>query len=187
MRKILVVMGALVAMTPLAHAAGVAENVQQALALSAQQKNLAALKAMREATIQVWLKSPLKFAAAAMVEKPHAGFGRYQELKSSTIAKDSKIFVHLEPVGFGWNKQGNMFVSHLVADVALLSPAGKKLWGKKAFGVFKLPSRYRLMDYSMNLTFGLKGVPAGSYAMQITVNDKVLGKSNAVKLPFTIK
>ncbi len=143
--------------------------------------------AMKDAVADLRLKSPLSFATAVFVDKPGSNYGMYHPRASSDFTADEKLRVYAEPIGYGWEKVGDIFQTHLVADAALLSTDGKVPWGQREFGVFKLASRHRFVEYMMNLTLSISGVPQGQYVLEYTVTDKVLGNSAKMSMPFSIK
>lgn len=162
-------------------------NFQKALQHSSANEPAKSVAAMQDAVADLRLKSPLSFATAVFVDKPGRNYGMYHPRASSDFTADEKLRVYAEPIGYGWQKVGDIFQTHLVADAALLSSSGKVLWGQREFGNFKLASRHRFVEYMMNLTLSINGVPKGQYVLEYTVTDKVLGNSAKMTLPFSIK
>ena len=162
-------------------------NFQKALQHSAANEPAKSAAALMDVVADLRLKSPLSFAVATFVDKPGSNYGMFHPRASSEFEASEKLRVYAEPIGYGWKKVGEIYQTHLVADAALLSPAGKVLWGQREFGVFKLASRHRFVEYMMNLTLSVDGVPKGQYVLEYTVTDKVLGNSAKMTMPFAIK
>jgi hypothetical protein len=170
-----------------AHAGSPEENFDRAIQLSAAGKGAASAAAMRNATADLWLKSPLSFATAVFVDKAGTNYGMFHPRPSNVFKKDEKLRVYAEPIGYAWQKIGDLYSTNLVVDAALLAQGGKVLWSKKSFGVFKLASRRRFMEYMMNLTLSISGIPPGNYIVQYTVSDKIGGNNARIKLPFAVQ
>ena len=162
-------------------------NFRSALQYSAENEPAKSAAAMQEAVADLRLKSPLSFAVTTFVDKPGSNYGMYHPRASNEFTADEKLRVYAEPIGYGWKKVGDVFQTHLVADAALLSSTGQVLWGQREFGEFKLASRHRFVEYMMNLTLSVSGVPKGQYTLEYTVTDKVLGNSAKMSMPFSIK
>lgn len=170
-----------------ANAGSLEDNVKNAVQLTAAGKGAQSVAAMKNAAADLWLKSPLSFAVAVFVDKPGSNYGNFEPRPNNVFKTGEKLRVYAEPIGYGWQKVGDIYHTNLVVDAALLSPSGKVLWGKKGFGNFKLSSRRRFMEYMMNLSLSISGVPPGKYAVQYTVSDTVGGNTAQMKLPFSVK
>ncbi len=172
---------------PSAIADTIEDKFQKALQYSAAKEPAKSAAASMDAVADLRLKSPLSFAVAVFVDKPGSNYGMYHPRASNEFEASEKLRVYAEPIGYGWKKVGDIFQTHLVADAALLSATGKVLWGQREFGVFKLASRRRFVEYMMNLTLSVGGVPKGQYVLEYTVTDKILGNSAKMSMPFSIK
>ncbi|GAA0773069.1 hypothetical protein E1180_11010 [Roseibium denhamense] len=146
-----------------------------------------AITLMREALVDVWAQAPMSVQTAIFVAAPADGFGIYTAKDGTVFNGGEPILVYLEPVGFLWKRQGDLYTSLLTVDFDLTSPDGKVLAGQKGFGRFDFKSRVPNTEYMANLTLNVSGAPAGDYVLVLTVNDENGGESVKVEMPFSIQ
>ncbi|MFQ5438017.1 MAG: hypothetical protein ACE5DK_04210 [Paracoccaceae bacterium] len=168
-------------------AQSVEENVMAAINYVVDGKSADSRAAMQNAAADLWLQAPLAFSKAIFVSRETVRFGAYDERPDNVFEHDEPLLVYAEPVSYGWRKEGDFHVTDLVVDAALLSDGGQTLWKKEAFGRFNLKSRYRMMEFLLNLRLDVDGLTAGNYVLQYKVTDKVRDNSATIELPFVAK
>lgn len=140
----------------------------------------------REAELlAVWEKMPLTLRKAAFVTEKAPIYGAYSERPSATFKKGETILAYLEPMGYGWKREGDRYLLGISLDLLLKTKDGKILGGQERFLNYQQASRYRLRELMLNVTLTLGGTPAGEYQAEFVVHD-LTGKSGSVTLPFTI-
>lgn len=166
---------------PLQDTAGQAET-----ALS-EGRGSEAIALMREAMFKVWTEAPMALPTATFVAAPADGYGIYTARDGNVFAAGEPMLIYLEPIGFEWKQQDNLYMSLLTVDFDLTSPDGTVLAGQKGFGRFDFKSHVPNTEYMANLTLNVSGAPAGNYVLVLTVNDENGGGSAKVDLPFSIQ
>jgi hypothetical protein len=96
----------------------------------------------------------------------------YSEKTSHVFKPGEKIITYVEPIGYGWNElPGDMYELNFVSDVALTAENGDIVTNQKAFSKNVLQSHNANMEFSMDFTLTLSGVPAGKYTLEYTIHD----------------
>ncbi len=160
------------------------DNFKRAVEEAEAGNGTASAAAMREAAADLWLETPLGFSEALFVTGDTLLFGAFDPRDSNVFKAGDVVFVYAEPIGYGWRKEGDFFVTELVVDAALLAPEGDVLWEQKEFGKFDLASRRRFMEYMLNLELNISGLPAGKYVLEYSLTDNVLGNQAKITLPL---
>lgn len=164
-----------------------AELMQQASQFSAAGDQLNALKTIRQAYIQQWLKTPLSASTAVFVSKPSDGFGKYHARPDNVFKSGEKILVYIEPIGFIWGQSGSVYEIEFVADFSVSTAAGKVLGGQKKFQTVGLKSLVRNTEFFISLTYNFSGIPKGDYILSTTLNDSHSNKKTSIDMPFSIR
>lgn len=168
--------------------AGEAQDIAgRAESEAASGKHVEAIASMREAMLAVWDKAPLTFVQSFPVSKRATGFGVYEKRPDGPYKNDEPLLIYVEPVGYGWKKDGDIYNSEIAADFAVRDAAGKVLGGQKDFGNFKLSSHARNSEYYVNLRYNFTGLAAGSYVIVTTFRDIVSGKSASFETNFEVQ
>jgi hypothetical protein len=169
-----------------ARAGEIADAGAAAEALASEGKFDEALAALTEAQAKLWDLSPMFVRKAFFVAAEPGGFGIYEARANSTFPKAEKLLIYAEPVGFGYNKEGELFVVDISMDFDILDPAGKSVAAQQAFGNLGLKSQVPNREFFAKITYDFSGLNAGDYTVVTTLNDKVSGESVEIKLPFTL-
>ena len=175
----------LAAQSPAPAPPDLARKAQEAESLLARGRVVEAIDALDEAAVALWERSPLVFRRGIWVAEA-AGYGVYTPRPNGNFAPGEPMQVYAEPVGFGWRRNGELYVTDIAADVVFRSPAGKELYRKDEFQLLQLSSRVRNREFMCNFTYSLTGVPKGDY-IATTLRDRVSGKTGSFTFPFTIR
>ncbi len=162
-------------------------QVQAAEALAAQGKYVAALDAMRDASVTLWEKAPLAFRHALWVSEPPGGWAMYQPRPANSFGAGEEMIAYAEPIGFGWGKQGDEWLIDWAADVIIRSKDGTELKRVNDFQHITVKSHERNQEVFASFTYTLSGVPPGEYVVDTILRDKVSGKTGSFSLPFVIR
>ncbi|MFK7838640.1 MAG: hypothetical protein AB8B60_20745 [Sulfitobacter sp.] len=147
----------------------------------------AALERLSKATELVWNASPLIVQKALFAESA-TGYGLYVEREAgSTFKQGEKLLIYVEPVGYGYGRNGvgNLAVGFDV-DFILTDTDNKTMFSKEDFAKVSSPLRYKNREFFLNLTVNLTGFPAGDYISNFRLRDQNSDKSATFKLPFTV-
>ncbi|VAV86495.1 hypothetical protein MNBD_ALPHA08-1049 [hydrothermal vent metagenome] len=161
-------------------------EIKKAVELSTAGKPAAALEAMDRATTALWLRSPLTVTKAVLVTKPAKVFGEYDKRPNNVFPAGGKVRVYTELIGYDWQKIDDLYKINVIADVSLKNTKGKILWSKKEFGVFRPAKPKQFKKLYVNLSLGIKGVPAGNYIVEYSLIDKIRKQVAVISLPFSI-
>jgi hypothetical protein len=170
-----------------AYAGQIVDLAKQAEEQSTDGKSLDAYETMRKAVFQVWNASPLLFRKALFVTSSPAGFGIYDPRPDNVFKQGEKIYIYVEPVGFGWEAKDGLNHAELVADLALKDGEGTVVGKQEGFGTFTFNSREQNIELLTSISFEFPEAPAGKYTAMLTFHDKVGDKSASFELPFEIK
>jgi hypothetical protein len=162
-------------------------KAHDAEALLKQDKPVEAIAALDEAEGVVWEKAPLVFRRALWVGEKGSGFGVYNPRDTDTFAPGTPMLVYAEPIGFGWNRAGDIWRTDLIADVAIRAKDGKQLFAQEEFQKLQLASRTRNREFMVNFTYTLSGITPGDYLLETTLRDQVTGKKGSFTLPFSVR
>lgn len=154
--------------------------------LAAGGRHIEAMDKISSAMDSLWDAAPLGFRKAFFVASQPNGFGVYDLRDNSSFKAGEAMLIYVEPVGYGYKQDGNLFVVDLVADVEVKSADGKVLGGQKGFTKFGLKSRVKNREFYAFITYNFSGLTPGSYVASTTLADPSTGKSGSFDLPFTI-
>jgi len=178
---------AVIIATGSAAAQDVTAKASEAEALARAGKFIEAMAALDEAAYAVWEKAPLSFRRALWVAEPPGGFGLYNPREDNVFDAGAEMIAYVEPVGFGWRKSGDVWTTDLVADLVVKSKDGKVLASQSDFQQLQITSRVRNREFMARFTYTFTGIPAGEYAVETVLRDKVSGKSGTFTLPITVR
>ncbi len=170
-----------------ASAADLVAKATEAETLADQGKYIEAIAALDAATDALWEQAPLTFRRSLWVAAPPNGFGAYNPRETNIYAAGDQMIVYAEPVGFGWEKTGDLWQMNMAVDLAIKSKDGEVLLTKQDFQKLSIASRVRNREFMATLTLTLNGIPAGEYIADTTLRDQVSGKAGTMSLPFVIK
>jgi hypothetical protein len=130
------------------------------------------LASAQQQVFDAWQNMPLTQRKVLFLTAPSTGYGLYNQKDSNVFKPDEKIFTYVEPIGYGWKHvEGGLFEMNFIADLTIKSATGDVLLEKKAFATNMLQSHEQNMEFTMDYTLTLTGVPAGKYTLEYTLHD----------------
>ena len=140
-----------------------------------------------EAAVQaVAAAMPLSVRAVAIVEEASA-YGSYVPRASNVFASDDKVKVYVEPVGYAYRRNGDIYEVELVGDFALKTATGQTLLAEKDFARFPLASRRPNRELYLSISYSYRSLKPGSYVIATTLRDLVGGKSAVFEVPIRVE
>jgi hypothetical protein len=130
-----------------------------------------ALTTAREAMHAAWLRTPLRVAKAVLVEKGDTGYGIYEPRDSNRYAPGEPIMLYVEPIGYGYGREGEFWRFGLVADLLILDKAGNVLAGKDSALGANFASRNPAKELVFDIIYNLNNAPPGVYVLRTTLRD----------------
>lgn len=134
--------------------------------------------------LAVWEKAPLTIRKAVFVTEKAPIYGAYSP-RPNSFKRGETLLIYMEPVGYGWQPQGDNVVLGITLDVVLKSKDGKSLGGQEKFLNYQQASRHKLRELMLNVTLTLGQTPPGEYIAEFIAKD-LTGKSATVAMPFKI-
>ena len=172
---------------PLTAAAGEAvDAATRAESLLAEKSYTAALAAAGEAQQAIWDASPLTVQRALFVASDPGGFGIFDMREGNTFKRSEPLIIYAEPLGFGYGRDGELYVIDLGLDFIIKSADGKEVARQENFGSLTMRSRVANKEFMAKLNYDFSGVPAGAYAVTTVLKDKNSGKTAEFTLDFTL-
>lgn len=144
---------------------------------------LAAIDAAKEA---IWAAAPLTFRRALFVASDPQGFGIFDIRENSTFKRTEPLIIYAEPMGFGYGRDGAIYVIDLALDLVITSPEGQELAKQENFATLTLRSRVPNKEFMAKVSYDFSALPAGTYAVTTVVRDKNSTKQGKFTLPFTL-
>jgi len=158
-----------------------------AISGAANAQTLDELERREAAVVEAWNAAPLTLRNAVFVTEHPQGFGQYTERSNNVFAKDEKLVVYAEPVGYGWKDIGKgQYEFGLMVDFLIKSPDGKVLTGQENFANLDMKSHARNREFMVVLTLSVEGAPPGDYVLEYKLHDIASEKTASVDLPFKI-
>lgn len=170
-----------------AAAGEIADKAAEAEELAAAGDFLPAIALLDEAAERLWSDSPLVFRRVIWVAEPPLGFGAYSPRESNEFASGDEMIIYAEPVGFGWDKSGDIWRTGIVTDLTVKDAGGEVLFEQEDFQKLEIASRVRNREFMATFTYTFSGIPPGEYSVETTLRDTVTGKSGTLSLPFVIR
>ena len=152
-----------------------------AAGVSAQDQVLA----LKNQIIDIQNKGKLGFSDFVLCSKV-MGFGSYVPLEKPALKKGAELLVYYQPLNVFTNRVKGQYEIWYTQDVAILSPAGEKLFEQKGFLEFHYFSRTPVFDLFATNTMDLTDVPAGSYVYLVVLHDQLKDASAEYKVPFEV-
>ena len=187
MRKLLGIAVVLALGATTVRADSIDDDFRRARASAANGATAQSVTAMRSAAADLRLETPFGFSEALLVSAKAPRYGAFEPRPDNIFRPGDVVLVYAEPTGYGWRSDGDWFSTDLVVDAALLTADGESLWGQEGFGEFNLTSRYRFLEYMLNLELNITGLPAGDYVLEYTITDNIRGQTASISLPIVGK
>ena len=144
------------------------------------------IDALQKAVTDAWEKMPLTQRRAIFISRPADVYGDYAERASNVFKPGEKLVAYIEPIGYTWKANGDVYDFGVSVDFVVKSPEGKILAGQEGFGKFFKTSHAKLQEFMLTLTLSVDGAPPGKYVLEYKIKDNGSDKSSTVALPFTI-
>ncbi|TWF54643.1 hypothetical protein [Neorhizobium alkalisoli] len=138
-------------------------------------------------TYQAWQNVPLTERKIAFITESSRGYGLYVEKQDNVFRKGEKLITYVEPIGYGWkNLPGRKFETNFVVDMAIKDNKGEVIADQKGFMKNVMQSHNASMEFSMDFTLTLTGMPAGKYLLTYTIHDISSGQDSSFDQDFSI-
>jgi len=170
-----------------AMAGNVTDAADQAEKLAQQGNSIDALVTMDEAVGRLWDKLPLTVLESDFVTTKPGGYGNYEVRPDARFKAGEKMLVYAELAGFGYGRDGDLFIINLGADVQLRDNEGKVLGGQANFATFNYRSHVPNREFFAFITYNFTGLKPGAYTVVTTLRDHNSNKTGSFELPFTIE
>jgi hypothetical protein len=171
---------------PTAAGAGeVAERAAAAEALLDSGKAGEALAAFDQAAAAFWIASPLQLRVATLADDVK-GFGSYTPRADAAFRPGDTLLVYLEPIGYGFTVEGDLFKVVIAADTEIRSPGGLVFGKASDFTRLTWRARSKMHEVHATISFAVPKLKAGDYQLVITLRDQGLPKTAIVTLPFKV-
>lgn len=154
--------------------------------LLAQSKYVEALEAADAARDAIWAASPLIFRRALFVASDPTGFGIFDMRETNSFKKSEPLVIYAEPMGYGFGRDGDLYVIDLALDFVIKSKDGAELAKQEGFANFTLKSRVPNKEFMAKVNYDFSGLPAGDYTVTTIAHDKNSDKTGEFTLDFTM-
>jgi hypothetical protein len=144
------------------------------------------LDTLRQAVIDAWTEMPLTVRRVMFVTEKAPVLGAYSKRPTNVFNVGEKLLTYIEPVGYTWKQQGDMFSFGVNVDFVIKGADGKILGGQENFAKLSLASRAKLQEFMINLTMSLDGITPGKYVLEYKLHDLGGEKTVVVDQPFEI-
>jgi hypothetical protein len=144
------------------------------------------IAALQKAVTDAWEETSLTQRRALFVTEKADLYGHYAPRSSSEFKANEKLVTYVEPVGYVWKADGDIFDFGVTVDFVVKSRDGKILAGQEGFGKFAFSSSNKVQELMLNLTMSLDGAPPGRYILQYKLHDLYSDKTSTFEQPFSI-
>lgn len=168
------------------HAGDIADKAAQAEQLAAGGNYLDAMTALEEAQDLLWAKAPLSFRRTLFTAGTPVGYGIYDLRENSTFKRAEPLTIYAEPMGYGYGRDGSIYIIDLALDFQIRDSAGAVVAEQKGFGNLSLRTRFPNKEFMAKVTYDFSGLPAGDYEVTTTAHDQATSKSGSFTLPFKL-
>lgn len=172
--------------TPAALAGELADAAAQADDLAAAGNYVEAMQALESAQDKLWAAAPLMFRRALFTAGEPVGYGVYDLREGSTFKRSEPLIIYSEPMGYGYGRDGSLFVISIDLDFVIKDPQGKEVAKQENFGNLNFRSRFPNKEFMAKVNYDFSGLPAGGYAVTTVFKDKNSGKTAEFTLPFKL-
>ena len=114
------------------------------------------------------------------------GYGMYVPRETSRFKQGESLLFYMEPVGYGYKKDGGLFRFGATIDLKL-KQGGKVLYSKDGFLNADFSSHHRNKEIDFTGSFEMSGAPPGEYALELLLQDLYGEGTATVTLPFTLE
>lgn len=177
MKSIMAGLLALAVSVPAAFAGEISDRAAEAEKLLQSGDGAGALEKFSSAQEALWQAMPLGVLNVKQVDTA-SGFGIYSERANHIYKPGEKIVLYMEPVGYGYGKDGlgNSMIA-LSVDITIVSAAGETLGTMEKVGRVQIASRSHNRELFFKLDLSLDGLPAGKYRCNFVMHDENSSKT----------
>ncbi len=169
-----------------AHAGDLVDAAQKAEAAVDAGNHAGALAALNGARDIVWNASPLTINKAILVASDPQGFGIYDIRDSNQYKSGEPIVLYTEPSGFGYGRDGELYLINLALDFDIRNGSGDSLGAQQNFAKWELRSRFPNKEFMGKITYTFSGIEPGDYVVQTNIRDQNSDKTVTFSTPFKI-
>ncbi len=174
------------AAAPAAALAGeIADRAAEAEQLLSQGRAADAQAAFDKAAAAFWIASPLQLRVVTFADEVK-GFGNYTPHAGTAFKPSDTLLIYLEPIGYAFTPEGDVFRVAIAADIELHTPGGLILAKSADFGRLEWKARSKTREVHATLKLPLPKLKPGDYQLLVTLRDQGSPKSTTVTLPFSI-
>ena len=134
------------------------------------------LDRLQDAVETVSAAMPLAVRKAELVEEAR-GYGSYAPRGSNVFRPDDTVKLYVEPLGYVFRRNGEVYEAELAGDFALKTAGGQVLLAQKDFARFPFSSRRRIRELYLTISYAYGNLGPGDYVLVTTLRDLVSGKS----------
>ena len=160
-----------------------AANAEQLMKQGEFDKALAAVETAKDI---VWQAAPMSFRKALFAAAEPQGVGIYDIKEGSTFKRKDPLIIYSEPVGYGYGRDGELYVIDLALDFTVNGADGKVVAHQENFGNLTLRSRVPNKEFMAKVTYDFSGLAAGDYEVITKAKDKNSDKTAEFSLKFTL-
>ena len=168
-----------------AFAGEIADRAAEAERLLGEGKSVDAQAAFDKAAAAFWIASPLQLRVVTFADEVK-GFGNYTPHAGTAFKPSDTLLIYLEPIGYAFTPEGEVFKVAIVADIELHTPGGLILAKSADFGRLEWKARSKTREVHATLKLPLPKLKPGDYQLLVTLRDQGSPKSTTATLPFSI-
>ncbi len=106
--------------------------------------------------------------------------------EGSTFKRSEPLIIYAEPLGFGYGKDGELYVIDLGLDFIIKGADGSEVTRQENFGSLNMRSRVANKEFMAKLNYDFSGLPAGAYTVTTVLKDKNSPKTGEFTMDFTL-
>ncbi len=164
----------------------ISDRAAEAEQLLGQGRPAEAQAAFDKAAAAFWIASPLQLRVATFADEVK-GFGNYTPHAGTTFKPDDAVLVYLEPIGYAFTPEGDLFKVRIAVDVEIHTPGGLILAKSPDFGRLEWSARSKTREIHATLKLPLPKLKTGDYQLFVTLRDQGSPKTATVTLPFSVR
>lgn len=142
--------------------------------------------ALRQASELIWNSAPLTINKAVLVASEPQGFGIYDIRDDNRYQAGDDIVIYTEPSGYGYGRDGDLYVIGMTLDYEVRSASGETLASQENFAVWQLRSRVPNKEFMGKITYSFSGIEPGDYVVETRIRDLNSDKSTSFPTRFSI-
>ncbi len=120
---------------PEVRAGEIADKAAQAEEHLAAARYEEAMKALEEAQDKLWATAPLMFRRALFTAGEPTGYGLYDLRENNVFKRSDKLIIYSEPMGYGYGRDGSLYVIDLALDFIIRKPMARRWRGRTSLAI----------------------------------------------------